>query len=181
MSENFSPSPSNPAVMTGAFDRSRQMPSLGEVFESEELSRALLEAARWPHGPECLRCHALGAACRLTTRPGLWTCKACRSCQYSVTSGTPLHGTRVTLASWVVLFHAQEIRRQRLSVSQVSRKLGVSYLTAKSMLQRLDELREKMPDMAERMKRQLADLSGARESSSMPASHMSVSAGNIGA
>jgi hypothetical protein len=69
-----------------------------------------------------------------------------------VTSGTPLHGTRVTLSSWLVLFHAQEIRRQRLSVSQVSRKLGVSYLTAKSMLQRLDELREKMPAMAERLK-----------------------------
>jgi hypothetical protein len=181
MSENFSLSPSNPAAVTGAYDRARQAPTLGEVFESEELSRALLEAARWPQGPECLRCHALGAACRLTTRPGLWTCKACRSCQYSVTSGTPLHGTRVTLTSWVVLFHAQEIRRQRLSVSQVSRKLGVSYLTAKSMLQRLDELREKMPEMADRMRHQLAELSGMREQSSMHASHMSAGAGNMGA
>ncbi|HEY4345564.1 MAG TPA: hypothetical protein VGN05_14535 [Parvibaculum sp.] len=92
-----------------------------------------------------------------------------------------MHGTRVTLASWVVLFHAQEIRRQRLSVSQVSRKLGVSYLTAKSMLQRLDELREKMPDMAERMKRQLLDLTGMRDHAPMPTSHMSASAGNMGA
>jgi hypothetical protein len=179
MSENFSPSPANPAVMGGVFDRARPNPTLGEVLESEDLSRALLEAARWPHGPECLRCHTLGAACRLTTRPGLWTCKACRSCQYSVTSGTPLHGTRVTLCSWVVLFHAQEIRRQRLSVSQVSRKLGVSYLTAKSMLQRLDELREKMPDMAERLRHQLASLAGMREQQ-MPASHLSASTGNMG-
>lgn len=180
MSENFSSSPSNGAAAAGACDGTRTAPSLGELFESEELSRELLEAARWPQGPECLRCHALGAACRLTTRPGLWTCKACRNCQYSVTSGTPLHGTRVTLASWLVLFNAQEIRRQRLSVSQVSRKLGVSYLTAKSMLQRLDELREKMPDMAERMRHQLADLAGLREHAA-PASHMSATAGNIGA
>lgn len=180
MSENLSSLPSSGATATGTFDGARPAPSLGEVFESEALSRRLLEAARWPQGPECLRCHALGAACRLTTRPGLWTCKACRNCQYSVTSGTPLHGTRVTLASWLVLFNAQEIRRQRLSVSQVSRKLGVSYLTAKSMLQRLDELREKMPSMAERMKTQLADLSGLREHA-MPASHMSASVGNLGA
>lgn len=180
MSENIFLSPSNPAIAASGFDRLRQAPTLGEVLDSEELGRALLEAARWPQGPECLRCHALGAACRLTTRPGLWTCKACRSCQYSVTSGTPLHGTRVTLASWIVLFHAQEIRRQRLSVSQVSRKLGVSYLTARSMLQRLDDLREKMPEMADRMRRQLASLAGLRDQPSAPASHMSASAGNMG-
>ncbi len=162
MSEDIALSPTPPAILSGAFDRSRPIPTLGEVFESDELSRALLEAARWPQGPECLNCKALGAACRLTTRPGLWTCKACRRCQYSVTSGTPLHGTRVTLSAWVVLFHMQEIRRQRPSVSQVSRKLGVSYLTAKSMLKRLDDLRAKMPDMADRLRQQLVELSGVR-------------------
>lgn len=163
MPQEITPSLAFPPTSGGAFDRMRQFPTLGEVFESEELSRALLEAARWPRGPECLNCKTLGAACRLTTRPGLWTCKACRRCQYSVTSGTPLHGTRVTLAAWIVLFHTQEVRRQRPSVSQVSRKLGVSYLTAKSMLKRLDDLRAVMPDMADRLKSQLVDLSAARE------------------
>lgn len=165
MSDHYSASPSgNHAVVKGAFDRVRQSPTLGEVLESDELSRALLEAARWPQGPECLRCGALGAACKLTTRPGLWTCKSCRNCQYSVTSGTPLHGTRVTLQAWVSLFHTQEVRRQRPSVSQVSRRLGVSYLTAKSMLRRLDELRSEMPAMAERMRHQLIELSAGRDS-----------------
>ncbi|MDR3499076.1 MAG: transposase [Parvibaculum sp.] len=165
MSDHYSASSSgNHAVVKGAFDRVRQSPTLGEVLESDELSRALLEAARWPQGPECLRCGALGAACKLTTRPGLWTCKSCRNCQYSVTSGTPLHGTRVTLQAWVSLFHTQEVRRQRPSVSQVSRRLGVSYLTAKSMLRRLDELRSEMPAMAERMRHHLIELSAGRES-----------------
>lgn len=163
MSEQISSSPAFSVIMNGPFDRIRQYPTLGEIFESEELSRALLEAARWPQGPECLNCKTLGAACKLTTRPGLWTCKACRRCQYSVTSGTPLHGTRVTLSGWVVLFHTHEVRRQRLSVSQVSRKLGVSYLTAKSMLRRLDELRAEMPEMADRLRNQLTELSGQRE------------------
>lgn len=165
MPQEIFPSRALPPAMSGAFGHMHQFPTLGEVFESEELCRALLEAARWPHGPQCLNCKALGAACRLTTRPGLWTCKACRRCQYSVTSGTPLHGTRVTLAAWVMLFHTQEVRRQRPSVSQVSRKLGVSYLTAKSMLKRLDDLRAIMPDMSDRLKSQLVDLSGAREGS----------------
>ncbi|MEG9284523.1 hypothetical protein [Aerococcus urinae] len=70
----------------------------------------------------------------------------------------------MTLQAWVSLFHTQEVRRQRPSVSQVSRRLGVSYLTAKSMLRRLDELRSEMPAMAERMRHQLIELSTGRES-----------------
>lgn len=174
--ESITPTLAFSSTAGGVFGPERQSPTLGEVFESEELSRALLEAARWPSGPECLNCKTLGAACRLTTRPGLWTCKACRRCQYSVTSGTPLHGTRVLLSAWVVLFHTQEVRRQRPSVSQVSRKLGVSYLTAKSMLSRLDELRAVMPDMATRLKSQLVDLSGARDA----ATRKTIQAGLIG-
>lgn len=162
MSDEITTLPASLTIASRAFGRVVQFPSLGEVLESEELSRALLEVARWPHGPECLNCKTLGAACRLTTRPGLWTCKACRRCQYSVTSGTPLHGTRVSLTSWVVLLHIQEVRRQRPSISQVSRKLGVSYLTAKSMLLRLDELRATMPAMSERIRSQLLDLSLGR-------------------
>lgn len=143
--------------------RPRPYASLTQIFESEELSRAMLEDARWPEGPQCLRCQAKGAGCKLTTRPGLWTCKACRNCQYSVTSGTPLHGTRVNLSHWLILFHAQEIRHQRLSVSQVSRRLGVGYLTAKSMITRLDSLRAEMPEIAERLKARLLEVAANRE------------------
>ncbi len=149
-------------VPKGAFGGLSQRPTLSEILKSDELSRALLEAVRWPQGPVCPSCHAVDAACKLKTRPGLWTCKACRHCQYSVTSGTPLHGTRVNMMAWVVLFHTQEVRGQRLSISQVSHKLGVSYLTAKSMLQRLDQLRTGMPDMAERFRGQLSELAAAR-------------------
>ncbi|KAB7738563.1 hypothetical protein F2P47_16760 [Parvibaculum sedimenti] len=163
MSEQISSTTAFPANLNGVFDRVRQSPTIGEIFESEELSRSLVEAARWPQGPECPSCKSVGAACKLTTRPGLWTCKACRRCQYSATSGTPLHGTRVTIAAWLVLFHAFEVRKQRLSVSQVSHKLNVSYLTAKSMLQRLDQLKTEMPEMADRLRSQLIDLSGRRE------------------
>lgn len=134
--------------------------SIMEQIDSEEFCRELLERARWPNGPVCMNCGAHGAASRLTTRPGLWTCKACRRCQYSVTSGTQLHRSRLPVSAWVKLFYAIEIRNQNLTASQVSRRFNVAYLTAKSMLKRIDAMKREMPDMAMRLEQQLRDLAG---------------------
>lgn len=143
---------------TVAPSRSR---SVTETMESEEFCRELLESARWPEGPVCMNCGAKGAASRLTTRPGLWTCKACRRCQYSVTSGTQLHRSRLPVSAWVKLFYATQIRNQNLTASQVSRRFDVAYLTAKSMLRRIEALRREMPEMADRLERSLRDLAGS--------------------
>ena len=132
--------------------------SLTEMLESEEFCRELLERARWPEGPVCMSCGAKGAASRLTTRPGLWTCKACRRCQYSVTSGTQLHRSRLPVSAWVKLFYATQIRKQNLTASQVSRRFDVAYLTAKSMLHRVDALKREMPEMADRLEQSLREL-----------------------
>lgn len=132
--------------------------TVAEMIESEDQCRELLEKARWPEGPVCMNCGAHGAASRLTTRPGLWTCKACRRCQYSVTSGTQLHRSRLPVSAWVKLFYAVEIRNQNLTASQVSRRFNVAYLTAKSMLRRVAALKREMPDMAQRLELQLRDL-----------------------
>jgi ribosomal protein L37AE/L43A len=129
-----------------------------ELIDSDEFCRELLEKARWPNGPVCMNCGAHGAASRLTTRPGLWTCKACRRCQYSVTSGTQLHRSRLPVSVWVKLFYAIQIRNQSLTASQVSRRFSVAYLTAKSMLKRIDAMKQEMPDMAMRLEQQLRDL-----------------------
>jgi len=136
----------------------RQPRPVGELLQSEEFCREMLEKARWPEGPVCMGCGAKGAASRLTTRPGLWTCKACRRCQYSVTSGTQLHRSRLPVSAWVRLFHAVEIKKQSLTPSQVSRRYNVAYLTAKSMLERVGALRREMPDMADRLEMQLRTL-----------------------
>lgn len=132
--------------------------SVAAMIESDEFCRELLENARWPDGPVCMNCGAHGAASRLTTRPGLWTCKACRRCQYSVTSGTQLHRSRLPVSTWVKLFHAVEIRNQRLTASQVSRRFSVAYLTAKSMLARIEALKRDMPGMTTRLDEQLRAL-----------------------
>lgn len=129
--------------------------TIGDILASEEECRSMLEAARWPNGPVCPSCGAEQAASRLTTRPGLWTCKACRASQYSVTSGTQLHRSRLPVSAWVRLYYLTRIRGQQLSNSQVSRKLSVAYLTARSMLERLDAMEREQPEMARRLYDQL--------------------------
>lgn len=148
------PHQSNSTVTTGNGYTERHR-TIGDILESEEDCRAILEAARWPGGPVCPNCGAEQAASRLTTRPGLWTCKACRASQYSVTSGTQLHRSRLPVSAWVRLYYLTRIRGQQLSNSQVSRKLSVAYLTARSMLERLDAMERDQPDMARRLYDQL--------------------------
>ncbi|MFN4353736.1 transposase [Parvibaculum sp.] len=132
--------------------------SMQDLLRSDEFCRSLLEAARWPAGPVCTNCGATGEASKLATRPGLWTCRACRRCQFSVTSGTPLHRTRLPVAHWVRLFHLIEVAGTPLTISQVSRRFDVAHLTAENMLKRISELKEKMPGMTTRLKGLLSEL-----------------------
>ncbi|HAC57724.1 MAG TPA: hypothetical protein DCF73_05150 [Rhodobiaceae bacterium] len=129
-----------------------------DVLRSDEVCRDLLERARWPDGPVCTRCGAQGKASRIATRPGLWTCRACRRSQYSVTSGTPLHRTRLPVAHWVRLFNMVEVGGLSPTISQVSRRFCVAHLTAENMLKRLDELKSEMPQMSARLDRFLREI-----------------------
>ncbi len=138
--------------------RSERPRAVADMLESEEMSRALLERARWPEGPVCPSCGAKNAASRLSTRPGLWTCKACRRCQYSVTSGTHLHRSRLPVSVWVKFYHLTHIANRTLTASQVSRRYNVAYLTAKSMLRRIEAMKTDRPEMMERLETLLRDL-----------------------
>lgn len=135
-----------------------QRMSFSEMLRSDDVCRGLLEKARWPQGPDCPNCGVKGSASRLTTRSGFWTCRACRNCQFSVTSGTRLHRTRLPVSAWVRLFHATQIAGQSFNPPQVSRRFGVAYLTAESMLQRVEALKDDMPEMAARLEAMLRDL-----------------------
>jgi|TARA_B100000614_G_scaffold258222_2_gene279928 hypothetical protein len=62
------------------------------------------------------------------------------------------------VSAWVKLFYATQIRKQNLTASQVSRRFDVAYLTAKSMLHRVDALKREMPEMADRLEQSLREL-----------------------
>ena len=132
--------------------------TFSDMLRSEDICRSLLEKARWPDGPLCPGCGAVGAASKLTTRSGFWTCRACRNCQFSVTSGTQLHRTRIPISAWVRLFHSTQILGHTFSPPHVSRRFGVAYLTAESMLKRVEALKHDMPEVTERLEASLREL-----------------------
>ena len=76
------------------------LPGLLDKFRSEAACRAWFEAARWPDGVRCPRCSS-EIVHRLSTRPSQFNCRDCRY-RFSVTSGTPLHGTHLPLRTWLL-------------------------------------------------------------------------------
>jgi len=96
----------------------------------DEACRALLEAVRWPNGPVCPRRGAAGRASRIKTRPGLWACRACRRCQFTVTAGTPLHRTHLPLTKWFLAIWLIATSSKGISGLKLAEWLDVSYHTA---------------------------------------------------
>jgi hypothetical protein len=90
---------------------------------------------RWPHGPRCGDCESPYVT-RLTTRPRWWSCRKCRS-QTSITSGTPLHGTRKPIRDWVYALWRCSLRTP-ITARRLKRELGyASYETAWAMLHKI--------------------------------------------
>jgi hypothetical protein len=115
----------------------RTVAEMIEAFRDEEHCRRLLEAMVWPGGRICPGC-----GCRRSTalagrevgrraRPGLYQCanRACRL-QFTVTTRTPLHGTKLPLRTW--LTGAWLILQSDKGISSVrlAEALGVSQPTA---------------------------------------------------
>lgn len=108
-----------------------------EAFRDEERCRRLLEALVWPGGRICPAC-----GCRRSTalagrdvgrraRPGLYQCcsPGCRL-QFTVTTRTPLHGTKLPVRTW--LTGAWFILQSDKGISSIrlAEALGVSQPTA---------------------------------------------------
>lgn len=80
--------------------------SLPSPFEHDGAARQLLEALRWPDGPQCPRCNAcepevfLVGGEKHSHRDGLYQCKRCRK-GFSVTVGTSFERLRIPLITWV--------------------------------------------------------------------------------
>jgi transposase-like protein len=117
-------------------------PSKHPIFHDERAARDAMEALRWPDGPACPHCNDQGHSIKVggekqTHRAGLHHCKACRK-QFTVTVGTALARTRVSLVNWMRLAHLlSRTRRRSLKVSEVRDLIDVPYKTAVRMLDRL--------------------------------------------
>ena len=102
-------------------------------FGTEESCRDYLAAQRWPDGFVCPKCgHKHG--CHLSN--GLYQCTRCHR-QTSVTAGTVLHHSHVSLSKWFLAFYFISQDKRGLSAVQLSNQIGVTYKTAWSMLRRI--------------------------------------------
>jgi transposase-like protein len=106
-----------------------EMAAIDVARLTEDEARAILEGIRWPNGPVCPACVGTNNT-RLpaskNVRDGLIQCnvKGCRK-QFSVTVGTVMHGSHITLRQWVQAFHSMCSHKKGVSAHQLGRNLGL--------------------------------------------------------
>jgi hypothetical protein len=104
-------------------------------FPDEESCWDYLRRVRWPRGFVCPRCRARYSHFIETRR--LEQCAECRY-QASVTAGTVLHGTRVSLRVWFLGAFFLGRHKKGISALQFQRDTGLgNYQTAWSLLHKL--------------------------------------------
>ena len=113
----------------------RTLSAFQSWFATEEACERYLAESRWPDGYVCPRC-GHGAAYGLASRP-IYKCKECQY-QVSVTAGTVLHGTRLSLRDWFSAAYLVATHTPGISAVQLQRQLGLTrYETAWGLLQKL--------------------------------------------
>lgn len=116
------------------FGKLSEMASIDVGRLTEDEARAILEGIRWPKGPACPHCGSMRVvriqAKSDKVRDGVIRCNDCRQ-QFTVTVGTIMHRSHITLRQWVQAFYAMCSSKKGVSALQLQRNLGLhSYRSA---------------------------------------------------
>ena len=103
-------------------------------FGNEPSCEKVLVNIRWPEGFICPRCDSNHASFIITRKK--YQCTQCRY-QVSITAGTIFHSTNLTLVKWFWAIYFTASGKKCISVTQLSREIGVSWPTAQKMLQKI--------------------------------------------
>lgn len=137
------------------------MASLVELInqlQTEADAYLYLEKTRWPDGtpPACPHCASSERAPSFLkpqdgttgrkTRTGsisqrrVWKCRdsACRK-QFSVLTNTPMHGTKISVRTWVLVTYEMCSSKNGVSAREIERKYGLSPKSAWFLLRRIRE------------------------------------------
>lgn len=112
---------------------------VGRLTEDE--ARKILEDIRWPNGPTCSHCGSTKVtkikAKSEKVREGVIQCNNCRK-QFTVTVGTVMHGSHITLRQWIQAFYSMCSHKKGVSALQLQRNLGLgSYHSALHLAHRI--------------------------------------------
>ena len=122
------------------FERLSEMAAIDVGRLTEDEARKILEGIRWPKGIECPHCKGKDVV-RIngksdTVRDGLLRCKGCRK-QFTVTVGTIMERSHITLRQWVQAFHSMCAHKKGVSSLQI-KDLGLhSYRSAWHLTHRI--------------------------------------------
>jgi len=131
------------------------------VISSEPAAYRFLEELRWGYGPPpiCPKCGTAGRTYYLRSKEGgrktrtgaktareVWKCGACAQ-QFSVLAGTILHGTKVSLLTWIgVVVHL--LAEPDTPPRRLAERFGVTPETARNMRDRLARAARHDPRLA---------------------------------
>jgi transposase-like protein len=100
-------------------------------FPNEDACRQYLFELRWPDGFKCPRCG--NGQHYLLAKYHLYQCTSCNY-QASVTAGTVMHKTRVSLLKWFIALFLVATDKRGCAALTVQRHINVNYKTAWLML-----------------------------------------------
>ncbi len=109
--------------------------SFSRRYQDEKACAAQLAALRWPEGFRCRRCEGR-EAWQLESRPRVFECRSCHA-QNSVTAGTVMHRSKVSLQEWFWAAWALSQDKRGVSALQLSKQLGRRYETVWHLLHKL--------------------------------------------
>lgn len=106
------------------------IPGIWKKMPSEMHARRFLERLIWPTGCYCPHCGSTASAALRgrTCRPGLYQCRDCRL-QFSITTKTPMHATKLDLRLWVCALFLVLTSSKGISSVVMPRLLGVNQKT----------------------------------------------------
>jgi transposase-like protein len=128
------------AVLTQISDR---LPTEASAYE-------FLEERRWRGQPSCPHCGFIGAHVYLRPANGMsrrtnrgkyserrvWKCRSCKR-QFSVITGTVMHGTHVPIRTWVLVAYEVAADGHGPTERDVARRYGLSTKSAHFLLRRI--------------------------------------------
>ncbi len=97
------------------------------LFPNEETCRQYLERTIWPDGRKCPHCNSdrSWAITGPSARSGLYECAACGH-QFTVTTKTPLHATKLPLRTWLMAMYFMMYSSKGVSSVFLAKWLGVT-------------------------------------------------------